>query len=155
MTHDLDAALATCGAHRLVDSLVKAEPDRLVTRSALPEQADYHRTDGRGRALLVPGTILLEHAVQSGEVLIHGLRGRPPDDGIPVLARVKRSAFRSPVAPGATLTTEVRLVERVGPAYYVSAVGFVDGARVFEADLAFTATRAIAERVGHPQAPLV
>jgi hypothetical protein len=142
-TANLDDALATCGDHRLVERVVAESDDALTTRSHLRVDAAYHRTDGAGRALLVPGTILLEHAVQSGEALIHRDRGRPEGDGVPVLARVKRVAFRAPVPPGSVLTTEVTMTDRVGPAFYVRARGAVDGATVFEADLVFTATKAI------------
>jgi len=140
---NLDEALATCGEHRLVDEVVRSTDDALVTRSRLDPAAPFHRTDGAGRALLVPGTTLLEHAVQSGEALIHRDRGRPKDDGVPVLARVKRVAFRAPVKPGAVLTTEVRLLERVGPAFYVKAKGTVEDRVVMDAELVFTATKAI------------
>ena len=142
-TANLDDALATCGDYRLVEEVVAESAEALTTRSRLSPDAAFHRTDGAGRALLVPGTILLEHAVQSGEALIHRDRGRPDDDGVPVLARVKRVAFRAPVPPGAVLTTEVTLTERVGPAFYVRAKGTVEGTTVLDADLVFTATKAI------------
>lgn len=144
MSSLLETALATCGRYRLVEEIVRATDDALVTRSHLPLDADYHRTDGAGTALLVPGTVLMEHAVQSGEVLIHGLRGRPAADGVPVLARIKRAAFRRPVAPGATLVVEVRLEEQVGPAFYVGARARVGDEIVMNAQLVFTATTAIA-----------
>jgi len=145
---DLDEALATCGRFRLVDEVVDEGPDRCTTRSRLDAGASHYRTDGRGRALLVPGTILLEHAVQSGEALIHRLHGRSEADGVPVLARVKRAAFRAPVEPGATLTTEVLLTDRVGPAFYVTARSTAGGSTAIEAELVFTATRALADRLG-------
>lgn len=140
---NLDEALATCGDYRLVDEVISESEDALTTRSKLAPDAAFHRTDGAGRALLVPGSVLLEHAVQSGEALIHRDRGRPTEDGVPVLARVKRAAFRAPVSPGAELVTRVTLTERVGPAFYVKVRAAVAGETVLDAELVFTATKAI------------
>lgn len=139
----LEDALSTCGDYRLVDEVVAASDDELTARIHLPAAADYHRTDGRGRALLVPGTVLLELAVQSGEALIHRGRGRPDGDGVPVLARVRSVAFRRPVAPDTELEARVRLTDRVGPAFYVRADLKRGSEKVMTAELTFTATTAI------------
>jgi hypothetical protein len=145
----LDEALATCGRYRLVDSVEREEPERLVVSWTAKPDLSVYRTDGADRVLLLPGTVALEHAVQGGEALIWRRRGRPAEDGVPVLARMRSVKCRDMIRPGQTLVTELAWQGQTGPAFEVRAVSRVDGRKVLEADLVFTA----APVPGYPTPP--
>lgn len=137
------AALPYCEDWWLVDRVVEQSDDRLVTRWTAPD-APYYRRDDDKKPLLLPGTIALEHVVQSGELLVLLKReGRPKEDGVPVLGRVRSASFREMIPPGASLETTLELEDRVGAAYYVKAKVRVDGKVAVKVALTFTATDAI------------
>jgi len=136
--------LATCGRHQLVEHVCSQGPDWLEARWTPPADGPWYRTDGADRALLLPGTMTCELAVQAAELLIYAIDGgRRPEDGVPVLGRITRARFSGPVPPGTALTAHVRLRHRLGPAFYVEAVVRADEAKVMSARLTFTATQAI------------
>jgi 3-hydroxyacyl-[acyl-carrier-protein] dehydratase len=142
-------ALPYCGAYLLVDRVLEASPARVVATWTAPSEAPHYRTDARGGALLLPGTVATEHAVQTGELLILLARGgRPASDGVPVLARIERARFRRMIPPGATLTTEVTLTEVLSAAFYVAARVRVEDKLALDASLVFTATQAISGLAG-------
>lgn len=138
----LDQALLTCEAWRLVDTVAAQGDDWLEARWRPAPDADWYRGDGAGGGLLLPGTVTLEHVVQCGEALIYAMRGRPADDGIPVLAGVRRMRCRGLVRPGQTLQTRVRLLDQLGPAYVIHGRVARDDERVLDVTLSFTATAA-------------
>ncbi|MEQ9496529.1 MAG: hypothetical protein RIT81_06715 [Deltaproteobacteria bacterium] len=139
----VEAALPYCRDWWLVDRVVEQGDAQIVTRWTAPE-APYYRRGDDGAPLLLPGAIALEHLVQSGELLVLLERhGRPKEDGVPVLGRVRSASFRAMVPPGAQIESTLRLTDRVSAAYYVSAVSKVDGRVAVKAELTFTATDAI------------
>ncbi|MCA9549476.1 MAG: hypothetical protein KC933_05525 [Myxococcales bacterium] len=141
--------LATCGAYLLPDHVVAQGEGWLEVAFEPPADAPWYRTDGAGHALLLPGTVTTELAVQAGELLIHTVTGGDrPEDGVPVLGRVRRARFTRPVPPGTALVARVALTQRLGPAFYVRAeVRGPDGV-VMKASLTFTATKAVARFAG-------
>ncbi len=75
------AALPYCEGWWLVDRVLEQGDRRIVTRWTAPD-APYDRRDDAGAPLLLPGSIALEHLVQSGELLVLLDRhGRPAEDG--------------------------------------------------------------------------
>lgn len=122
-----------------MDAVVEEGPHHLVVTWQVPVQASFHRTDGSDRMLLLPGTMALEHLVQAGEALIFRGRGRPAEDGVPVLGRVRSAKFREMIRPGEVIRSTVRLVEQLGPVFEVHGVVHVGAKKAVEAKLAFTA----------------
>jgi 3-hydroxymyristoyl/3-hydroxydecanoyl-(acyl carrier protein) dehydratase len=109
----------------------------------VPERPELFRG---ARARILPGTLICEHAVQAGELLIHALRGETTsEEGVPVLTRMRQARFRRMVLPGDVLRTRVELVDQLGPIYKVQAAVRCEGARVLEVGLDFAATAALAE----------
>ena len=136
--------LPTCGEYLLVDRVLEEGPNTLSAQWSVPEDGPWFRTDGAGQKLLLPGTVTTEHLIQAGEILIYRERGgRPEDDGVPVLARIRSARYRAMVKPGDVLTSELRLTETVGAAYYVTGIVKVGAQTVLKAELTFTATNAI------------
>jgi 3-hydroxyacyl-[acyl-carrier-protein] dehydratase len=87
----------------------------------VPGSAGFFRGHYPGNPV-TPGVILCEHAFQAAAVLLseHG-QSFGPERGVPVLARIEKAKFRRMVRPGETLATEVRLVDTVGPAFFLEA----------------------------------
>jgi len=136
--------LKTCGDYILVDRVLSESENTIVAEWQTPTKSHYFRTDDDGQPLLLPGTITTEHLVQSGELLIYRIRGgRHEGDGVPVLARIRSARFRGMVKPGDVITSTVTLTDALEPAYYVSAVSKVGHTTVLNAELTFTASKAI------------
>ncbi len=126
----------------LVDRVVAQGEDWIETTYEVPRAGPLLRGDER--ALVLPGTLTTEQAVQASELLIHALRGpTTAADGVPVLTRLRHARFRGLVRPGDVVTTRVELADQLGPAFSIRATARVDGALVFEAQLAFAATSAL------------
>lgn len=131
-------------AFTLVDAVAQEPGGALVTTFRVPEGAPYLRGEGQG-PWIVPGTVMTEMAVQSGELLIAAHRGPTTQaEGVPVLTRVTRAAFRRVVVPGDVLTCRVELQAAAGPAFRVEVKLTCEGERVAEMGLAFAATQAVA-----------
>jgi 3-hydroxyacyl-[acyl-carrier-protein] dehydratase len=136
--------LKTCGEFILVDRVISESEDSVIAEWHTPTTAYFYRTDDAGIPLLLPGTLMTEHLVQAGELLIYRIRGgRHDGDGVPVLARVRRARFRDIVKPGDVITSTMTLTHSLEPAYYVSAVAKVGDIVVANAELTFTASKAI------------
>jgi len=129
---------------RLLDRVVAQGPNWIETEWRVPEDGSLCRGDDRARIL--PGTICTEHVVQGGELLIYALRGETtPEEGVPVLTRIRRAKFRGMVQPGDLLQTRVELTESLGPVYRVQASVRVREARVLDVSLDFAATTALSK----------
>lgn len=139
VTDWLSEALSTCGAYRLVDGVTRESTEEIEVHWTPAADAPFYRTDGADRLLLLPGTVALEHAVQAGEALIYRRRGRAPEEGVPVLARVRSLKCRRMIHPARTLRTTVRWLGQTGPAFEVRATTHVDGEKATEAELVYTA----------------
>jgi 3-hydroxyacyl-[acyl-carrier-protein] dehydratase len=136
--------LKTCGDYILVDRVLSESEDSIIAEWHTPKKAYFYRTDDAGISLLLPGTITTEHLVQAGELLIYRIRGgRHDGDGVPVLARVRSARFKGMVKPGDVITSTITLNHALEPAYYVSAVAKVGDTVVLNAELTFTASKAI------------
>lgn len=130
--------------YRLVDRVTDQGDMWLETTWTPPAESPWYRTDSDGRSLLLPGTIVTEMVVQSAELLIYGLQGgRSPTDGVPVLARLRKAAFRRMVAPGTPLWARVTLTHQLGPAFEIKAVVKDAEGKVWDGLLVFTATEAV------------
>jgi 3-hydroxymyristoyl/3-hydroxydecanoyl-(acyl carrier protein) dehydratase len=148
-------------ARRLIErAVLQQDPLRLLDRVLAQGQnwieaewrvpADGSLCRGDERARILPGTICTEHVVQAGELLIFALRGETtPEEGVPVLTRIRRAKFRGMIRPNDLLTTRVELLEELGPVYRVRGQVSVDDARVLDVVLDFAATKALAERAGN------
>ncbi len=85
---------------------------------------------------LMPGVLLCEAVFQAGAVLIartsedaRTSEESGPAVGVPVLARIQGAKFKREVRPGETIAIEVKIKEKVGPAWFLRGVVRV-GAKV-------------------------
>ena len=108
-------------------------PDATLTAEwSVPASADFFRGHYPGNPV-TPGVVLCEHAFQAAAVLLaeRGARFGATAD-VPVLARIDKAKFRRMVRPGEMLRTEARLVDTVGPAFYLEARVSVGGELALE-----------------------
>lgn len=113
----------------------------------VPASGDLFRGDERARIL--PGTTTTEHVVQASELLIWSLRGETtPEEGVPVLTRIRNARYRAMVSPGDLLTTRVELIDQLGAVYKVRARVLSGEQRILDLTLDFAATTALSEVAG-------
>lgn len=144
----IEDTLTTCGAYLLPERVSAQGPDWLEVTWTPATDAPWWRTDGHGTALLLPGTVTTELAVQAGELLIFAIEGgRRPADGVPVLGRIRRARYLRPIAPGAPIRARVTLAQRLGPAFYCDAEVRTDEGVAAKIALTFTATEAVARMI--------
>ena len=103
---------------RIVALELAGETPALTAEWRVPEGSDFFRGHYPENPL-TPGVILCEHVFQAGAILLIERFSEEAGGRVPVLARIERAKFKRIVRPGETLATEVRLAERVGPAFYI------------------------------------
>ncbi|QDU66723.1 3-hydroxyacyl-ACP dehydratase FabZ family protein [Engelhardtia mirabilis] len=141
------AAIEAAIPHRepflLVDEVLEAQDERIVTRWTVPADADWFRGHYPGQPV-TPGVLLCEHALQSGALLVsRALAGFDAGDGVPVVTKLEGARFRRMVLPGETVETEVKLVERLGPAWILRGVVRCGGKKAVDLSFVLSAAGAM------------
>ena len=93
-----------------VDEIVRSAADSLVARRTWRAEEDFYKGHYPG-APITPGVLLCESVFQTAALFIAGqalTAGRPPGEGVPLLAKISEVRFRSPVYPGETVEIEVQ-----------------------------------------------
>lgn len=144
----IEAALPHRDPFLLVDAITASDAQSIETRWRVPADADWVRGHYPGRPI-TPGVLLCEHAIQSGALLVSQLLGGfKAADGAPVLTRISDARFKRMVVPGEEVATRVELVERVGPAWFLSATVRSAGGKALTLSFAVSASSALASAVG-------
>ena len=144
----IEAAIPHRDPFLFLDAIVEADEGSLCAIWRTPENADWVKGHFPGRPV-VPGVLVSEHVFQACAVLIsRNLKGFSAEDGIPVLTKIEQARFRSMVIPGDTLTTNVKVDERLGPAWYMSAVVTCGSKTVVKLRCVLSASEALARATG-------
>lgn len=102
----------------LIDEVLSQTEDSLVAQKTfLPEEFFFqgHYPDHP----LVPGVILCETSMQAGAILLAKFASE--GKGVPVATRLNDVKFKRMVHPHDTVQIEVKLIERVANAFFLSA----------------------------------
>ncbi len=73
-------------------------------------------------------------------------------EGVPVLTRIRDAKFKRMVRPGEVLDLEVKLLERVGPAYWLVGTATTEGQTVCRVEFACTLAPAPGRETARDQA---
>jgi 3-hydroxyacyl-[acyl-carrier-protein] dehydratase len=107
-----------------VDAIIDQSADSIQTRWTVPVDMDVFRGHFPARPVL-PGVLICEYAFQSAALIVYAQDDAPNDAraprGTPVLTKIEESRFKHIVAPGDTLTADVKLNDRLQNACYFSA----------------------------------
>lgn len=92
---------------------------------------------------IFPGVLLCEAVFQAGALLIaEHLRNEPlSSDAVPVLTRILGAKFKRQVRPGDTVRLEVKLKEKVGPAWFLTGKASVEQGVALKVEFACALTK--------------
>ncbi len=116
---EIHAAIPHRAPFLFVDEIVERTESRIVCRKTF-RQDEWFYPGHYPSFPITPGVILCEAAMQAGAILLSQF-GPPPDQGVPVAARMNDVRFKRIVKPGETIEMEVELTDRVSKAFYLSA----------------------------------
>lgn len=127
-----------------LDRVVEITGDSIIAGKKIPEDLDVFQGHYPGYPLM-PGVLLCEAVFQAGGVLLaERMRsGSGPSSGEstpakPVLTRIIGAKFKREVKPGDQIEVSARLVEQVGPAWFLKGTVRVDGKVAVQVEFAVT-----------------
>jgi 3-hydroxyacyl-[acyl-carrier-protein] dehydratase len=100
-----------------VDRVLEITPDAIRAEKTIPENLDLFRGHYPGYPLM-PGVLLCEAVFQAGAVLL-AQREETGARGMPVLTRIVGARFKREVRPGSRIVIAVKLIERIGPVWFL------------------------------------
>ncbi|HBI16309.1 MAG TPA: beta-hydroxyacyl-ACP dehydratase [Desulfobulbaceae bacterium] len=101
-----------------LDRVLEASSESLVAEKDIPVDLELFQGHYPGYPLM-PGVLLCEAVFQAGAVLLAGQLEEGDGRGRPVLTRIVGAKFKREVRPGDTIRIQVRLTERIGPAWFM------------------------------------
>ena len=116
---EIHAAIPHREPFLLVDEIVQCDERHIVCLKTF-RQDEWWVRGHYPHFPLIPGVLLCEAAMQAGGVLLSQI-AHPPPGSVPVVTRMADVRFKSMVRPGDTILMEVRLIERLGGAFFFSA----------------------------------
>lgn len=122
-----------------VDKIIGQTDDSIETEKIIPMDLDIfagHYPDHP----IMPGVLLCEAIFQSGALLISNLLDMEDvaSGQVPVLTRIIGAKFKREVKPGDTINMQVRLKEKVGPAWFMKGRLQVAGKTAVQVEFACT-----------------
>lgn len=119
-----------------VDEILSQSSEALIAQRTWRAEEAFYQGHYPG-APITPGVLLCESVFQTGALLLASkFAGAGKPEGVPLLAKVEKVRFRSPVYPGATTTIEVRINEVAGGFYLMSGQIKNGSKRVLSVDFA-------------------
>ena len=119
-----------------VDEILSQSSEALIAQRTWRAEEAFYQGHYPG-APITPGVLLCESVFQTGALLLASkFTGAGKPEGVPLLAKVEKVRFRSPVYPGATTTIEVRINEVAGGFYLMSGQIKNGSKRVLSVDFA-------------------
>ena len=145
---EIEAAIPHREPFLFLDRIVERSVEGLVSSWCVPADASWFQGHYPGEPV-TPGVIISEHVFQSAAVFVsQELAGLSSDDGVPVLTKIEGARFKRIVRPGETLSTTVRVTDRLGPAWYFSGSTTCAGETVAKIRFVLSSTKAMQRVLG-------
>lgn len=111
-----------------VDRIISITPEAIETEKDILPDLPLFTGHYPGNPIM-PGVLLCEAVFQSGSLMIAEKLGNKLDttSSAPVLTRIVSAKFKRPVRPGETIRIQVKLVEKIGPAWFMNGTVLVRG----------------------------
>ena len=123
---DIQAQLPHRAPFLWVDKIICRDSERIVCEKWLDPKLDIFQGHFPDYPLM-PGVLLCEALFQTGALLIAGQAEKSESPVLPMVTRIKSAKFKREVRPGDTISMEVELIEREGPAWYLKGKVIVAG----------------------------
>jgi len=108
-----------------LDRVLEISGEKITAEKKIPEDMELFQGHYPDYPLM-PGVLLCEAVFQAGALLIGEVHKKEQDSpagtlqkGMPVLTRILGARFKREVRPGDTVTVNVTLQEKVGPAWFM------------------------------------
>jgi 3-hydroxyacyl-[acyl-carrier-protein] dehydratase len=102
----------------LLDEILHKSADSITCRKTFRDDEPFVQGHYPNQPL-VPGVILCEVALQAGAVLLAD-HVPPPNGRVPVATRLNQVKFQRLVRPGDSVEVEVRLIDRLADAFFMT-----------------------------------
>jgi 3-hydroxyacyl-[acyl-carrier-protein] dehydratase len=138
MPNEITSAIPHRPPMLLVDQIVEQTEDAIVCRKSFRADEFFFQGHYPGQPI-VPGVILCEAGMQAGAILLS--KFVEEGSGVPVATRLNDVKFKRMVKPGDTIEMSVKLVERIGDAFFLQAKITCDEKLAARFDFACTMAR--------------
>ena len=123
MTEDLLTLIPHRSPFLFVDKVVSISKDDITTEKKVKASEPFFAGHYPGNPIM-PGVLICEAIFQSGAILVSKIlkssRLSPiSSEGFPLLARIKDVKFKNVVRPNNLLKIHVKLMEKLGDAYFM------------------------------------
>jgi len=102
-----------------VDRIVSETEDGIETEKEVKPDEPFFAGHYPGRPIM-PGVLICESVFQSGAALMSRQQGAELQGRVPMVSRINNVKLKHPVLPGDLMKIEVKIKERVGPAFYMT-----------------------------------
>lgn len=138
MPNEITSAIPHRPPMLLVDQIVEQTDDTIVCRKSFRADEFFFQGHYPGQPI-VPGVILCEAGMQAGAILLS--KFVEEGSGVPVATRLNDVKFKRMVKPGDTIEMSVKLIERIGDAFFLQAKITCDEKLAARFDFACTMAR--------------
>ncbi len=126
-----------------VDRIVQETERSIDAEWDVPADGSWFAGHYPGNPVL-PGVLISEHVFQVAALFVsQRLEGFDEAAGVPVLTKIEKARFRRIVRTAETLCTNVKVDERVGPAWFMSGRVLCDEAVVLRISFVLSAAGAM------------
>ncbi len=127
-----------------IDRVKAISEDRILAEKYVSTDLDLFQGHYPEQPIL-PGVLVCEALFQTGALLISEIINRDDNsegasvpEGIPVLTRIQGAKFKRGIYPGDNLELEVKLSEKMGPAWFMKGIARVKGNTSVKVEFACT-----------------
>ncbi len=108
-----------------VDEIIEINDNQIKTKRTLREDEAFFKGHFPGDPVM-PGVLICEAMFQTGAILLKKAIALG-EEGTPAVTRIQNGKFKRFIRPGETLEIEVKLIEKLGSAYFLKGIVRIEG----------------------------